>query len=199
MPELEIQPYADVQYEEVVDVLAEAYLTNPLHIAMFGGTGPDQLRQNRTLFALTLRDLFPGRKLVAIQGGVVGFVHWVNYPGCRPLAEKIESIMLKLIAEFVPGVALRLIAWLHAWRDRDPDAPHIHLGPIAVKPSCQRTGIGRLLMGQYCAYLDRTGEAGYLETDRPENLSFYAKSGFEVTSEIELFGVPNWFMKRQTV
>ena len=43
---------------------------------------------------------------------------------------------------------------------------------------------------------DGTCEVGYLETDRPENVGFYAKSGFELTSEMNLLGVPNWFMHR---
>ena len=35
-------------------------------------------------------------------------------------------------------------------------------------------------MEQYCKDLNRTGQAGYLETDRPENVQFYRRFGFEI-------------------
>ena len=44
--------------------------------------------------------------------------------------------------------------------------------------------------------LDRENEAGYLETDRAENINFYGKFGFKIIGELNVLGVPNWFMKR---
>jgi GNAT superfamily N-acetyltransferase len=79
--------------------------------------------------------------------------------------------MPRLLTELADGVAARLTTWLRAWRERDPDAPHSHFGPIAVSPSRQGTGVGRLLMQHYCKELDLTMEGGYLETDRPENFA----------------------------
>jgi len=197
MVERSIQPYDQDHQTAVIDVLAEAYLTNPIHIAVFGGTGPEQARQTRALFSLLLKEILTGTSFVAIQEHeVVGFVHWVSYPGCQPSLEKLGLIMPRLLAQLADGVAPRLQTWLGTWRERDPDTPHSHFGPIAVSLKHQGTGIGRLLMERYCAHLDLTAENGYLETDRPENVGFYAKSGFEVTSEMEILGVHNWFMHR---
>ena len=53
-------------------------------------------------------------------------------------------------------------------------------------------------MTLYCEDLDRTAISGYLETDRPENVSFYRRFGFEVTDEIPVLGVPNFLMQRLT-
>ena len=191
-----IQLYDEDHRGVVLDVLTDAYLTNPINVAVFGGRGPEQARQNRALFA-ALFEMLEGPRFVALhEGSVVGYVQWVGYPECRPLREKAASIMPRLLTELADGVAPRLVTWLRAWRERDPDAPHSHFGPIAVSPSCQGTGIGLLLMQHYCAQLDLTMESGYLETDRPENVGFYAKSGFEVTFEMEVLGVRNWFMRR---
>ncbi len=197
MAEPTLEPYQQHQYPAVVDVLAEAYLTNPINVAVFGGTGPEQVRQGRALFSWMLQEMLPGPSFVALHGGVVvGFVHWVSYPGCRPSREKVAAVMPRLLAELAPDVAPRLITWLRAWAKRDPDTPHSHFGPIGVVPRLQGSGVGRLLMQRYCAHLDHAGETGYLETDRPENVRFYGRSGFEVTSEMELLGVRNWFMQR---
>ena len=51
------------------------------------------------------------------------------------------------------------------WAKHDPEEPHWHLGPVAVD--------------------------AHLETDRPENVSFYERFGFEIVGEQEVLGVPN--------
>ena len=51
-------------------------------------------------------------------------------------------------------------------------------------------------MREYTALLDAEGLPGYLETEKPENVSFYLRHGFEVTGEAVVLGRPNWFMQR---
>jgi predicted N-acetyltransferase YhbS len=75
----------------------------------------------------------------------------------------------------------------------------VHLGPIGVEPDAQGRGIGRLLMERYCTELDASGKAGYLETDRPENVVFYQRFEFETWREISVLGVPNFLMERPPV
>jgi hypothetical protein len=53
-------------------------------------------------------------------------------------------------------------------------------------------------MTRYCEHLDREHRVGYLETDRYENVGFYARFGFETTKEIEVLGVHNYLMHRRT-
>jgi ribosomal protein S18 acetylase RimI-like enzyme len=45
--------------------------------------------------------------------------------------------------------------------------------------------------------MDAAGEDAYLETDKPENVRFYERFGFEVVGEQEVIGVPNWYMARR--
>jgi hypothetical protein len=51
-------------------------------------------------------------------------------------------------------------------------------------------------MREHCQRLDADGLVGYLETDKPENVRFYERSGYEVIGEAAVVGVPNWFMRR---
>ena len=53
-------------------------------------------------------------------------------------------------------------------------------------------------MDRNCQQLDQTGRPGYLETDRPENVAFYRRFGFETTQQTSILGVPNFFMRRPT-
>ena len=87
--------------------------------------------------------------------------------------------------------------WFARWCHFDPDQPHIHLGPIGVAPEFQGQGVGTVLMNRYIGYLRQEQLPGYLETDKPENVRFYAKFGFTVQREEELIGVPTWYMWRK--
>jgi GNAT superfamily N-acetyltransferase len=87
--------------------------------------------------------------------------------------------------------------WVAAWSMRDPSEPHVHLGPIGVQPALQGHGIGSQMLAVYCEQLDLDGDAGYLETDKPENVRLYERFGFEVRCEAYVLGVPNWFMWRK--
>jgi len=49
----------------------------------------------------------------------------------------------------------------------------------------------------FSARMDAAGEDAYLETDKPINVRFYERFGFEVVGEQEVLGVPNWFMVRR--
>ena len=83
------------------------------------------------------------------------------------------------------------------WAKHDPEEPHWHLGPVAVDAHLQGMGVGSRLMQAFCAKMDAEHEDAYLETDKPENVRFYERFGFEVVSEQDVLGTPNWFMLRR--
>jgi predicted N-acetyltransferase YhbS len=84
-----------------------------------------------------------------------------------------------------------------AWKRHDPGERHWHLGPLAVDAHLQGEGVGSRMMRVFCAKMDAAGEDAYLETDKPINVRFYERFGFEVVGEEEVLGVPNWFMLRR--
>jgi hypothetical protein len=51
-------------------------------------------------------------------------------------------------------------------------------------------------MNEYCSRVDATHTVGYLETDKPSNVKFYEKFGFETIASAAVLETPNWFMKR---
>jgi hypothetical protein len=48
----------------------------------------------------------------------------------------------------------------------------------------------------YVEQLEREGTAGYLETDRLENVTFYKRFGFVVRYEEKVIGTTTWHMWR---
>jgi GNAT superfamily N-acetyltransferase len=193
MSEITLVPLVPAMLPEAARVLARAFATNPLHTAAFG---PDILRRNEKFF-LTGLSVMKGSKLVAVDGdGIVGVIHWVEAPGCRFSGGEKLRMMPQLLSGLGARCAMRLLSWLTAWSADDPSSAHVHLGPIGVEPAAQGRGIGRRLMERYCAELDASGKAGYLETDRPENVAFYQRFEFETVREISVLGVANFLMER---
>ncbi|HWH79622.1 MAG TPA: GNAT family N-acetyltransferase, partial [Candidatus Binatus sp.] len=182
-----IQKYSAARLDECVTMLAQAFVTSPLHLAAFG---VDRLDQNRRFFRIGLRQMFTGPALVAlVDGAVCGYVHFNAAPDCLPVPEEIPKMaatLLKPLGDAIPQV----IRWFARWCHLDPEEPHMHLGPIGVAPELQGQGIGTALMHRYIEYLEGESAAGYLETDRPKNVEFYKKFGFVVRHEETLIGTP---------
>ena len=192
MSDITIESFEDAMAEEVSRLLARAFVTNPINVAAFGTA---ELSLSEVFFRGSL-PLMKGTKLVARDlSRIVGFIHWVNSPGCQ-LSEVEKLAMLpKLLHHCGVRRTARISSWLSTWSKHDPDHSHAHLGPIGVDPDFQARGIGRQLMIRYCSELDRQKISGYLETDR-ENVAFHQRFGFKVTGERLVLGVPNCFMAR---
>jgi len=188
-----VQKYSAEQIDATVSILADAFVTNPLHVSAFG---PQRIDQNRLFFRIGLRHMFIGQSFVALVNGEVrGYVHFKASPYCLPSSEEVPiatATLLKPLGEAIP----RVVTWFAKWCHLDPEEPHLHLGPIGVAPEAQRQGVGTALMNRYIEQLQQEGAAGYLETDRPENVEFYKKFGFVVRHEEQLIGAPTWYMWR---
>jgi GNAT superfamily N-acetyltransferase len=188
-----VKKYSAERLDDCVALLAEAFATNPLHLSAFG---PERMDQNRTFFRIGLRRMFVGQSFMALRGErVCGYVHFNPSPFCLPAPEEIPTAVATLLTPL--GEALpQVIRWFARWCRLDPEDPHVHLGPIGVVPAMQRQGIGTALMRCYIEHLEQEKIAGYLETDRPENVEFYKKFGFVVCRVEELIGTPTWYMWR---
>jgi GNAT superfamily N-acetyltransferase len=188
-----IEPLTPARAPAAALMLARAFAANPLHRAAFG---PSPIDRNESFFRAALV-LMKGPTFVATDGSrIAGLVHWARAPQCQLAAMEKLQVMPVMIGALGLGSALKVGSWLSAWASHDPRDAHVHLGPIGVDPDAQGQGLGRRLMERYCGAIDLTGETGYLETDRPENVRFYERYGFSVTHEISVLGVPNFLMRR---
>jgi ribosomal protein S18 acetylase RimI-like enzyme len=179
---------------EAVRLLAAAFVTNPLHIAVFG---KGSLTKNEAFFRVALSSMRGPKSVALLESRIVGVIHWTDSPGCQ-----FSTVTkLRMTPRLVRGIgllsAVRVGNWLSRWSKYDLQQPHSHLGPIAVAPQVQGRRIGRQLMDYYCGHLDQRRKASYLETDRPENVEFYRRFGFEIVQQEPVLGVLNFFMVRQ--
>jgi GNAT superfamily N-acetyltransferase len=192
--EVVLRKYSTADIDACVSILADAFVTSPLHLSAFGY---GRIDQNRRFFRLGLRNMFFGQAFVAlVDGRLCGYIHFRAWPYCLPAPEEIPNAaatLLKPLGEAVP----KFVQWFARWCHLDPQEPHMHLGPIGVVPGRQRHGIGTALMNRYIEQLEEERSAGYLETDRLENVGFYEKFGFVVQHEEVVIGTPTWYMSRR--
>ncbi len=79
----------------------------------------------------------------------------------------------------------------------DLDEAHWHVGPVGVEPGFQSMGMGRAAMRLLCEEFDQYRRVSWLETAKPENVSFYINLGFEVIEESPMLTSHLWFMRRE--
>ena len=189
---MEIGAIDEAEIEEVLDVVSRGMRDNPQHVAAFGEDPQTRRRLFRRLIsaAFSTRDL--SHTLVARrEDGVIVGVCGMLPPGeCAPdLRQQLR--LLPTLLSLGPRVAGRLRRWLGAWQRHDPGERHWHLGPLSVDAHLQGEGVGSCMMQVFCTRMDAAGEDAYLETDKPINVRFYERFGFEVVGEEDVLGVPN--------
>jgi ribosomal protein S18 acetylase RimI-like enzyme len=182
-----------------IGVVARAMCDNPLDIAALGDDRDARLQRLHRMFKIALpRILRKGVMLGAFDGEMLAGVAAMLPPGrCQPSATEKITLVPRMIRALGLGGFGRLGRWLGEWSRHDLREAHWHLGPVAVDPNLQGRGIGRALMDASCGRIDRVGAASYLETDKPQNVEFYKKYGFETVEEASILGTPNWFMRRR--
>lgn len=176
-------------------LLARVMSGTPIHMAVFRRKDREVVGRQREMFERILQT-DPGRTFVARRGArISGAYRAVRWPACRippGAAERAASLLGEGMQESLP----RLREWLALWGGEDPPVRHWHLGPIAVEEESQGQGIGSGMLRHFCRLLDADREPAYLETDSAANVRLYRRFGFSLTREVELFGVPNFFMWR---
>jgi len=189
-----IQP---ADFSEALDVLGKAFATQPSSFAIYRGRTRSDIERRIQIICAALIKYLPGQLFVAKHDSrTVGAMRIVEWPGCKIKPQQIVRILPSLmktggLAELRRGMKMR-----GTWAKKDPKKPHWHLDPIGVTPDVQGQGIGSQMMEYYCNHVDKLGMAAYHETDRPENVKFYERFGFQVIGEEMIMDFPNWYMWR---
>jgi GNAT superfamily N-acetyltransferase len=182
---------------EAVGVLSRGMRDNPNNVAAFGRDPARRQRCLERIFGALFRVMRGQQPLCAREGEtVIGVGGVAPSDRCQPDGAERLRLAPAILASG-PASSLRVLRWTGAWGARDPDEPHLHLGPLAVEPHLRGRGIGSQILGEHCRHLDEHALGGYLETDKRENVRLYERFGYRVVAETSVIGVPNWFMWRQ--
>ena len=172
---------------------------NPANVRIFGIPEPERrARALERFFAPVLSGVFQrGLILGAFYQDLLQGVCGMARPSfCQPTQLERLKVLPSVVLRNPVGTVPRMLAQVREWARRDPRESHWHLGPVAVEPDMQQRGVGTAMLAAFCKLMDSCCAFSYLETDKPENVRFYQKFGFEVMAEADVLGEPNWFMCR---
>jgi len=190
---LEVRPLTDAEVRAAGGVAARALRDN----AMMSYTIPDdRLRRLQVSYETFVDRVAPGAIGALVGPFVVGVAASAPSDACVGVT---TPSVLQQPPDVAPQDAVGFERASHVvstmWQ-ADPAERHVHVGPVGVEPGAQGLGIGAAMMRMLCERLDRDGELGWLETDKPENVVFYRRHGFDVAVEDRHLGFPVWFMQR---
>jgi GNAT superfamily N-acetyltransferase len=76
--------------------------------------------------------------------------------------------------------------------------PHYYLAILGTDPLYQRSGAGSAALAPVLERCDTEGVSAYLETQKEDNLAYYARHSFELVQKLEVGDVPPlWTMLRK--
>ncbi len=179
-----------------MSLLVRAFAANPMHRRVFGAPGPKALRRNEAFFRFIVARFRGERVAVFENDRLVGLAQWVWSSGEPSTFVNRVKAALKMTP--VVGLnLLRVALWSSAWTRHNIPGPQWRLGPLAVDADARNRGIGPLLVRTFCEHVDATGQAGTLQTDRPDYVGFYETCGFEIVEKFRALGVDTWLMQRE--
>jgi ribosomal protein S18 acetylase RimI-like enzyme len=193
---IEVRALRPAELPAAVGVIARGMRDNPVHRAAYGPDPARRLRCHARLIRALLAASPDLHVLGATREGALLAVAAEAPAGTCRLTPWRLLRMLPHLAHLGPRTAVRVRAWTRTWAAHDPTEPHVHLGPVAVDAHLQGRGLGTILMREHCRRLDETRQAGWLETDKPANVAFYQRFGYEVAGHAEVLGLPTWFLRR---
>jgi ribosomal protein S18 acetylase RimI-like enzyme len=182
--------------DRILDICTAAFVTEPA----FGHFFRDAYDSHARDFLAFLLDLRLVGGLVYVEevdGRVMAASLW-DPPGGATLPKAVQDSMWDATAATFPADA---VARLDSYEERvhggAPDSEHYYLGVLASDPEARGRGHGAAVLRPGLQKADAAGMLSYLETGTESNLGFYARFGFDVTSELDLDdGTRIWCLTR---
>jgi GNAT superfamily N-acetyltransferase len=182
----EIRRAARTDVDAVADVLAQAFLTDPV----FRWCLPDEARRAELLhpfFSLVTSALLPYDDVHVTPSG--GVALWVP-PGQPPVPEGEAERFEAGLAELMGADGERTFAIVELLEANHPAEPSHYLWFLAVRPQAQGFGVGSAMLSSTLARCDRNRTPAYLEATSPDNRRLYERHGFVAIDEIAVADSP---------
>ena len=200
--EVLLKRVAALEAANAADSLAEALATDASYAYVAEPT-PDEHR-HAALVAYFAASLAEGRSAGIVVEEANGAAIW-SLPGDTPQQAAAAAVRRNALRSALGETGLtRWDALCSTMAKAAAAFPALanswYLSILGVRPSAQRTGIGRRLLAPTLAAADAINTTCWLETYGQETLPFYASLGFEpLTRVIEpTIGAPYWILLRQS-
>lgn len=185
---------AGTDLAELTAMLSRAFWNDPLFDFLAAGNLLDEYRVLPHVFGSALKD-FRSATAELYVADVVGrprsFAGWLG-PGAFPRSAAAQLIRDLRAAWLLRRIRHRRVAaaLLREVERRHPSEPHWYLGLLGTDPAVQGRGLGAAVLAPVLARCDDEGLPAYTETQKPENVVWYRRFGFEPVDELHRSGAP---------
>jgi GNAT superfamily N-acetyltransferase len=182
---------------ELARMLARAFHEDP--VARWA-CRPDALRPRvvERLFGMRLRDIHPVGEIWTDDELRSAAVWAAPDKWHTTTRQDLAYATCLLHPRLMPRMPMVVTGLLGAQKVHPAVPPHWYLAILGTDPSAQGHGLGSAMMRPILEECDRDGVGAYLESSKEQNLAFYARHGFRVTSERDLPRGPRlWPMWRE--
>jgi GNAT superfamily N-acetyltransferase len=187
----------------VVGAVARAFYDDPL----FGHFLPHHVQQTKGILAFMASGVADAKPFNEIwvartDGAIAAAAVWLP-PGGYPRGRRRELVTLLRGAPTFAYSGRRVAGALRLTGAVDKahhqlTEPHFYLAILGADPRWQRTGAGSAAIQPVLDRCDAEGLPAYLETQKEENLAYYARHAFDVVEQLEVHGVPPiWTLLRK--
>ena len=181
-------------------VCAAAFTEDPAMVALVPRSPSRRAAMLRLWFRGLLRIArrFAGRQPTVIRGhDDVSALCVVYEPGRYPPPSWSAAMAAAGPLRGGPLAAIGAGRWLAAREAQHPEEPHLYLETLATAPQAQGQGIGSAALRGLCREADVRALPILLHTNKRENISWYARFGFDVVREMRLpHGAHEWLLRR---
>ena len=182
--------------ERILDVATAAFVTEPAFAHFFA----DAYEAHARTFLGFLLDIRISGGIAWVEevdGVVVAVSMWDPPGGSRLDAAQQDALWRSAADQFGPAIEERLDAYDAAVHDLGPKTDHYYLGVIASDPAARGRGHGAAVLRPGLDAADAAGLPTFLETGTEGNVGFYARFGFDVSSDLDLGdGTRIWCLTR---
>ena len=192
---MDLQQVHPTDVSLAAEVLADAFLDDPFAVWLFPSGG---LRERlRKSWAVQMRVVSVPRGYAFATPGYEGIALWAPPGGHGPSFVQQLRMLVPFVRILGPRRLPTASAGYAVINGARPDEPHWYLSTLGVAPSHQRQGFGGELLRPMLERADADGVITHLETFKQENVPYYERFGFRVSSVEDVPGGPRmWAMAR---
>ncbi len=204
MSTIEITRLNTKDTENVVEIFLTTFENYPLMKFFFG----DKYKQSMKYLIESMCDetsIVDNFLLGAFVEGKLQGVAFITPPKKPKNNQNMESITSDSEEEFAKAIGeealMRIESYSNLKKANKPSSPHFYINAIGVHPQSQGKGIGKAILSQVheMSEQDSDSQGVALDTQTEENVGYYQRFGYDVSTTAELENVNNWFMFRRNL
>ena len=185
---------------ELSRVMARAFYDDPLFSWIFPNASTRLVRMTKMNDAFFPRMFGVPFIEMYTTDDLAGVALWAGPEKWEPPSSAFIPAVPRLLRAMGVGGTRRMTSTMNALAKVHPHETHWYLAGLATDPPKQGRGVGSALVNEVTTgRCDEQHLMSYLETQKPENVPFYEKLGYQVVKELDLpLGGPHmWCMRRE--